>query len=297
MPEPAALVSAEENGLRRLSPRRNRWPELAALDAAAFELEARKGASIARAQALRDALNRAPQTDAEAFAAWELNGRQGPRPESAIEGLEREVRQVDAEIAGLDIAFSQALAQKVAFVEKHRRRLVADAEKEAAAAHARLVGLVDEIEQAREELAELRATSVWASLYPHEQAGREPRMTMVGGGLTAAFPKEFGIGHQVEYRRLLETVRKDADWLLDAAATNEQRALLENRDPRQRPGVVWEQSPEAQQERRAEVDEIVRAFVAEWGREPTESEFHAFVNSRRNGIPGLTERETGPCPS
>ncbi len=82
---------------------------------------------------------------------------------------------------------------------------------------------------------------------------------------------------QIESTELIEALRADAGWLRHAAATHEQRALLEGRDPRASRGAAWADTDEYRAERKAELDRAVQAFVAEWGRPPSESELIAFL--------------------
>ena len=81
---------------------------------------------------------------------------------------------------------------------------------------------------------------------------------------------------------MIEALRADATWLRHAAATNEQRALLEGRYPRASKGAAWADSDEYRAQRRAELDEAVRAFVAEWGRQPSEAQLAAFMAARNS---------------
>jgi hypothetical protein len=76
------------------------------------------------------------------------------------------------------------LAERIAFVEKNRKPLVRDAERETERARARYLELVDELAQVREDLVELRQTTVWASLYPNESLATLPRTmrSSAGGG-------------------------------------------------------------------------------------------------------------------
>jgi hypothetical protein len=56
----------------------------------------------------------------------------------------------------------------VALVQRHRKRLVKDAETATQEARDRYLALVDELQAARQDVIDLRETTVWAQIYPHE---------------------------------------------------------------------------------------------------------------------------------
>src|SRR3954466_11907291 len=105
---------------------------------------------------------------------WELSDREGPRREPKRPRLEEAAARLRQTFDGLTAAMTQVLAEKEAYVVKHRVRLVRDADRQTQAAHARVVALVDELAAAREELHGLRSAAVWAACYPDPAAGRQP---------------------------------------------------------------------------------------------------------------------------
>jgi hypothetical protein len=125
----------------------------------------------------------------------------------------------------------------------------------------------------------LRQSEIWVRLFPHELASREPLTRLFGGGLKHV-SEPLGLTSQLDYSRLVEALRADASWLRSAAATAEQRALLEGRDPRKRTGAAWSDSDEYRAERKAELDDAVRAYIAEWGHPPSETQLVSFIRER-----------------
>jgi hypothetical protein len=195
-------------------------------------------------------------------ADWEVSGRQGPRPEPSVERIDAEIADAARERDGLLAAVDRALEDRGRFVERHRSRLATVAAQQGDAVVNRITELLDEVARERATLAELRQAEVWVRLFPHELASREPLTHMFGGGLRHV-SEPLGLTAQFEYRRIVEALRADATWLRNAAATNEQRALLEGRDPRKPTGAAWADSPEHRAEANAELEAAVQAFRQE----------------------------------
>src|SRR4051794_33842230 len=65
---PRDLVSAETNALRRLSPRRNRWPEVAKFDTSVAELERQHSQASTALADLHNRIAQAPTAHADALA-------------------------------------------------------------------------------------------------------------------------------------------------------------------------------------------------------------------------------------
>ena len=125
---PADLVATETNVWRRLSPARNRWPEIATFDERVAELEMRQAAKADELRELRDREIAAPATDADRLATWQLNEEQGPRPEPELPAIREQIQRRQEEWEALTRATTRVLADKTAFVEKHRGRLVKEAD-------------------------------------------------------------------------------------------------------------------------------------------------------------------------
>jgi hypothetical protein len=244
---PADLVAVETNVWKRLSPTRNRWPEIAEFDQRVAELEMRQAAKADELRELRDLEIAAPAADADRLATWQLDGEQGPRPEPDLPTIREQIQQRQEEREALTRATERVLQEKAEFVAKHRARLVKDADGHADEAHGRYLELVAELAEARAELAAARRATIFARLYPGEQAGQEPPDTLCGG--RAQPLRAMGLGGNVAPGRVLDALKADADWLREAA-TPEQKALIgEGRDPRKPPATGWHDDPAAQAER------------------------------------------------
>jgi hypothetical protein len=164
---------------------------------------------------------------------------------------------------------SVVLARKAAYVDKHRDRLVQDADRATAEAHTRLHALLDQVAQARDELLERRHDALWAALYPDANAGVEaPHHNVLTGGLRRPVEQTLGVTIQLQASRVIDALKADADWLLHAA-TPEQRTLLEGRDPNRRSGdATWAGTPEAIAQDRAEKQQALAHYREMWGRDP-----------------------------
>jgi hypothetical protein len=276
---PEDLGQAERRAVLGVLPRKSLWPELEEYNQRAAELQGRQFDVEHRLRALHEQRVNAPSADAQAAADWEFAGRTGPRPESSIDRIDAEITDAERERDGLLAAIDRALEDRGRFVEKNRDRLANVAAQQANTVLNRIVELLDEAEQARATLGELRQAEIWARLFPSELANREPQTRLFGGGLRHV-SQPVGITAQIDYARMIDALRADATWLRNAAATNEQRALLEGRDPRSSRGAKWADTDEYKAERRAEIDEAVQAFVQEWGYQPTEAQLIAFIDSR-----------------
>ena len=247
---PADLVAVESNVWKRISPARNRWPEIAAFDERVAELEMRQTAKADELRELRDREMAAPALDADRLATWQLDGEHGPRPEPELPTIREEIRERQEDWEALTRATERVLVDKAEFVEKHRGRLIKEADGHADDAHARYLDLIDQLADARVDLFQLRRATVWARIYPGEQAAREVPDTLAGGQRRPL--QAMGLSAPVPPGRVLEALKADADWLRQAA-TPEQKALIgEGRDPRKPPATVWDRSDEGQQWQRDE---------------------------------------------
>ena len=254
-------IDSSFGSLRRLSPRRNRWPEVVEFDRRVDELEQRQASLNDELNALEEKRRASAAADAERLAGWMADGN-GERPQPSAPAVEARIEELTANRDSLSIAVSRVLDEKQAFVEKHRTRLVKDAAKAKTAAIARAQQLVDELERAREEAVELRRAELWASLFPAQQAVGSFDAHLVKCGRThKAFPE---LSSRANVNGLFELVREDLAFL-QQAADPEQRALLEDRDPRHDPDTVWADSPEGAQVRERQARETEgRIEAARW---------------------------------
>jgi len=277
--EPGVNLDVREQiSKRRWSPRRNRWAQLAEFDARAAELERRQAEVTAELRDLNERRAGAPNEDVQRLAEWELRGRKGRRPESVIPELDAALKARRDEEGGLLLAIAAVLEEKVEFVTRHRRRLRQEADREVDAAHKRLVDVIAQIAPARQQVVEAREAAVWMAIYPDARQGQSPQSNFLGGGLLR-IAEVLGIRSQLQHSRVVDALVADADWVA-AAASPEERALMEGRHPRAPKGAAWSESDEYRAERQAELDQALQAFRAEWGRDPTEPQLVAFMQAR-----------------
>jgi hypothetical protein len=90
---PRDLVAVEESIWKRLSPFKNRWPEITEFDMRVAELEQRQAEIQSELADLHARANAAPDLDAAALADWELSNRKGPRPAPTLPDIQDEIKQ------------------------------------------------------------------------------------------------------------------------------------------------------------------------------------------------------------
>jgi hypothetical protein len=122
---PRELLSEEAASRLRLSPRRNRWPELAALENEIVELERRASSLLAEVQELNTRRDQEERTYPETLAGWLADPR-GPRPVSPLEELDARIAERRVEYEALRVLRERTLQQRAGFVARHRRRLDPD---------------------------------------------------------------------------------------------------------------------------------------------------------------------------
>jgi hypothetical protein len=89
MPHLTGVVGRMEAQSRhRLSPRRNRWADVAKFDERAAEYDAGRNEVVARLTPLQLDLANVANTDAQRLSDWLSGGEQDPRPESVRPALE-----------------------------------------------------------------------------------------------------------------------------------------------------------------------------------------------------------------
>ncbi len=263
------LGRAERSSLLRFMPRRAPGiSDLDRLDEHIAELEQRHRAATQDVADLRLALANAPTAAAQALAQWELDARKGERPAPQAPALEAQLADAEATRDGLEAATDELLERKASFVEKHRGRLVADADAEVDAAHLHLVGLVDQLQAARAELVTRRSVALWARLFPDPVTAHQPQFPLLATGLAKPVQAALGQPLRLEADRVLGLLREDAKHLRDAI-TAQQRAVLDGRDPNRPDGAGWADTDEGREAARAEKREQLEAYKREWGHYPS----------------------------
>jgi hypothetical protein len=250
-------VAIEPTIWQKLSPRRSRWPEVHKYDMQVVELEQRQAAKAEELRELHDREISAPAADADRLATWQLDGERGERPTPTLPEIREQIQQRQEEWAALTRATERVLAEKSSYVEKHRKRLLSDATREAREAQARYHETIDALAAARDELRAARQTELWSALYPDEHAGRDVADSLCGGRKTPL--RKLGLEAPVHPDRVIEALHDDADWIR-GAATEEQYAALHGAHSRSVRHVAhWVGTPEGQQWVRGEVKQIEQA--------------------------------------
>jgi hypothetical protein len=240
------LAVEETSALRRLSPTRNRWREIAKFDAQTVELEQRRATLAAELLELEQRQIDAPNRHAQALAEWHLASAKGPRPESELSTIDARIAELREDVSGVDGAISTVLERKAGYVERHRERLAKEARRYVEEASDRYGRLIHELLAARDELLERRATELWATLYPAAAAGHAPSTVIAGG---QSLRQVLGYEGQFNPGQIQKLLEVDREWAEHAASPEQRRLLLGKRDRRE---AVWAGTSEDLQQQRAE---------------------------------------------
>jgi hypothetical protein len=266
MPPVQRLASLEEQARHRLSPRKPLWAEVATFEARIGDLEARHRQVLSDLRNANGQLGSVDQRDAAALAQWELDGRSGEKPEAEKSGLQDHVAELERERDGLAGAIAQVLADKAAYVQKHRSRLTATASRLVNEAKARYVQAVEQMAAARAELVELRQTELWAHVFPDEAAFRMPRADHLALGASSQYPPGLA-DRALSADGVLALLRTDAEAVAGSMSTA-QRIVIQGLDPNQPPNTYWTDSDEAREASKADLQRRREAYMADWGRVP-----------------------------
>jgi hypothetical protein len=254
---PADWTHAEEATWRKFTPFRSRWPELTELDRRVAELEARQAEVHAELNRLREREQAAPAAHSAALAAWIADGEKGPRPESELPKIKQEIEERQADYDALKVVVGRALDEKVAFVQKHRPRLVREADKHVERTYEHLLALVDELLQVREQLSVDRRHAVWSRIFPAQEAMIEPPATVCGGNPTPL--RAAGLSQSMAPAQLEALLRADAEWLRNAV-TREQQARILGTDVRLLgTDTGWRDTQEEKGKQNKKIDEWLRS--------------------------------------
>jgi len=240
------LATEEASALRRLSPARNRWREIAKFDAQTAELEQRRATLAAELLELEQRQIDAPAKHAQALAEWQLAGAKGSRPESEQPAIDARIAELREDISGIDGAISTVLEKKAAYVEQHRERLAKEARRHVQEASEHYGRLIHELLAAREELLQRREAELWANLYPAAIAGHAPSTVIAGG---QSLRQVLGYEGQFNPGQIQKLLEFDRQWAEHAASAEQRRLLLGRRDRRQ---AVWAGTTEDFEQQRAE---------------------------------------------
>ena len=221
-----AFASAEQSAHLRIGPRRNRWRDLLGYEERLAELERHRSGLMEEIGALNLQLHEEPGRHTAALARWMQEGENGHRPVSRVPELEAALadRQAEHEAAGL--TFDQTLRERAEHVTRNRGRFTRDVEKAKEKAAAEYARLVDALESTRQELLDLRATEVWAGLFPSELLANEPNTQALAGARKAVQePLLPGVQAGLIARSVFELLRADARFCSDVATADQYAAL------------------------------------------------------------------------
>lgn len=160
--------------------------------------------------------------------------------------------------------------RRATHITKHRKRFASDMAKEVTEAETRYRRLVDELEQARQDLVDARATHVWVLLYPHQNLMSSPDTRTVAGGRRTAIQRHFpGVETTLLARNLFACLREDdAAFCAQVSTVVDQAAAIKGVSAGRLTGreALWSDSDEGRAEARRERETARR--LAEQGHDP-----------------------------
>lgn len=251
IPTPQALVSRErearrpyrEQGenpiLRRLSPGRSYWPDVAAYDERARELQRRVAALNDEITDREQALVQAGEADHEALTRWQLEDGKGTRPEPTAPAIEREIAAKKADRDAAVAATERVYTDKENYVRKHRSRLVREADKATREARQRYEQAIEEAEQARNDLVAAREASLWASFFPGELMIHRPDMAAIATSLRKPVEAALQVKTRLAADGVFRVLRSDAE-ILETSMTRDQALELGIARPDETTVATWQ---------------------------------------------------------
>lgn len=264
---------AEGWAAARINPRRSRWPELQQMDERVVEIDQAQTRALAELGEVQQMRASAEPEHQARLADWLAGGQQGPRPVSEAGDLDTRIAELAAEVAALDIARERIFGERVAYVQKHRKRLLREAEAERKRRHRRCLTLVDELEREREELIACRQTELWAALFPHDALASEAPFTncIAGARLKVQERHLPGVKVQLPAHSVFGLLRDDASHCATVVTTAQAAALsgstekeLTDRE------ATWQDRKFEHAQQRREHQEAIDAYIREWGIPPSE---------------------------
>jgi hypothetical protein len=251
---------------RRFSPRKSHWPEIVAHDERAGELERRAAALNDEIAHREEALKAAVHADREALTGWQLSDGKRARPEPTAPAIEQEIKAKRADRDAALAARERVYEDKARYVEKHRNRLVREADRETREAQARYAEALEAAERARAELVDCRAAALWASLYPGALANQTPDVAAVATNLRKPVERALQVTTRLAADGVFRVLREDGD-ILAEMMTRDQALALGAADPNQG-AAIWSGTPEGEEQARKERKEARERYRQMWGRYP-----------------------------
>lgn len=259
------LAGLEESFLARLSPRRNRWPEIVSFDERVTEIDRRQAEIVEEIVELEARRQNAEPEYRAALAAWLDSDQTTPKPEPETPQLEERLVALAAERDAQDVRRQRVLEEKIEFIKKQRSSLTRTAEQETAKALEHCLDLVNQLREARAELLEARANQTWAALYPDPLTsatmGHEQSLAL---GLLKPVREALGLTQQIAAERVFAALEMDATVISERLTPEQRQQLGFGPEPTPETIAMWHEDPRAVEwtkRKQRELNEIARSAL------------------------------------
>jgi len=261
--ERARVEQAEgERSLRSSRPPNSRrWRQLAKHDDAIDKAAQRHADALQALQQAEQQLQAAPTEDARTLADWLARGERGERPASSLYERERERDAARLLVDAATLELDSALEQRHQHIDKHRPRMLEDAQQDARQASERLLAHARQLPELRAQLLEARRTLEWAATYP-EHAPTFGFPTSLALGLRQPVQEAFGTSARIEYDALLNVLEADATALATRYSPEIERKLGAAPPATPASEAMWSSDPRAQEWGKLELERARR--LGEW---------------------------------
>jgi len=276
-PNFALLTGPEQSWWARLSPRRNRWADVAAVDVRIADLDRAQQALHDQLADLHQRRQTADADHAARLAPW-MADPQGERPQNEAQALDEQITDMSAEHQAIDIQREAVLREKVDLVERRRKSLVRDAERAVDTAKKRYLEAVAAVEAARAELVELNEARIWAAVFPSDTLTTMPPSHALVSGRRVETERN-GFQTAVLATSVFSLLRDDAG-VFAQVATRDQAALMQGTTTAALTGdeAMWADSDEDLARRKRERERLIAAG----GR--TTVDALALLEAQRHGL-------------
>lgn len=268
----AEMARQEQSTLLRVGPKRNRWRDLQRFDERLAAVDRRQAEVRAQLEEVKREREAEPAAYKAAIADWLQAGEKGEKPTSRLEELDRRIAELQAEAEAQGLVRERLLVERGEHVRTNRKRMAADVNKAVHAVEAEAQALVDQLEQKRQELLELRATEVWVRLFPDEKLASEPATQALAGARKSVQSRHLpGVEAGLSAPGVFALLREDARFCA-TVSTVDQAAALEGVSSARLTGreAVWEGPDEERARQKRERDARLEAYRREWGHLPPE---------------------------
>ncbi len=179
------LASHEHSALLNIGPKRHRCSELQAFDEQLVEVEQRREQLRREIGELMSAKHNEPLRVSAALDSW-LDERRRRAADPSHRSRNSTSRSQTSKPSTERSASAMIVCwPSVPPTWENRRKMLADMREEVEAAASEYRALVDQLEETRRELLELRASEVWTAIYPSETLASEPSTAALVGAKKA----------------------------------------------------------------------------------------------------------------